>query len=115
MEHNFECLKCSKVFRTKQSLDKHFSENHANRYKFCPICELLVLKKNLARHLYTHENLKIYECQKCSMTYKTKYHLDRHNNIVHSGKNNICCVCGKAFTRKERLLTHIQNFHQLSN
>ena len=112
MDQSFKCTNCSIIFRTNQSLDKHFSEIHTNKYKFCTVCNLRVSKKKFACHLYTHENLKIYECQKCLLMYKTKYHLDRHFDEKHLGKNNICCSCGEAFTRKDKLQTHIQNFHR---
>lgn len=53
-----------------------------------------------------------YACNKCSSVLSTAIGLKVHHQHKHSGVKNHSCFCGKAFSLKETLKTHIRNVHK---
>lgn len=76
---HFPCQKCSRKFRSSDSLADH---------------ECIV-------------NARPFVCDICGLTYKTKGSLATHM-IIHSGiRRHSCEICGKAFTQRIALARHI--------
>ncbi|XP_072179791.1 uncharacterized protein [Diadema setosum] len=67
---------------------------------------------NLARHMRLHEGRKIYECERCSENFPTKWDLNRHVRAVHPGEVLCgqliykCDMCPKTFAKKWDLKRH---------
>ncbi|XP_076046587.1 uncharacterized protein LOC143028419 isoform X2 [Oratosquilla oratoria] len=78
--------KCSKTFKTQNSLNEHF--------------------------YFTH--LGAFECPKCNETFTSASALQKHNKLNHSNiKNdsNMCIFCTENFTHRTQLHQHITDEH----
>jgi uncharacterized Zn-finger protein len=78
----FECLECSKPFRTRDDLHRHkFIHSNSNVKKFaCEICEKrFVNRKNLVRHKSTHLTERNFICGLCQKSFKTGKELKMHD------------------------------------
>jgi hypothetical protein len=93
---NFDCDKCHQTFR--------FATSHANHVCqfWCYICHKTISNKaNLKIHMsYVHGigEAKLYTCDCCGRTYKSKRNIDSHmKNHMESTPFN-CGICGKGFS-----------------
>ena len=88
-----------------------------SKTKDCPICKKCVSKKNLKRHLSTHEpNRKIYDCMHCEKKYlrrdRYKTHLKECTRKPEAGPRTIqeykylCSLCGKQYKYKKNFERH---------
>ena len=80
--HGTFCLKCEKDFRSISMLKKHFAE------------------KNTENH---------FTCDKCGVSYSSKYTLQNHISTEHEGTRITCKrpKCGMTFKCKDQYKTHI--------
>lgn len=114
------CKKCSKMFRSQTSLDKHVENNHLCEKKFtCAICgksfkKLTILKQ----HEEIHNPFKIYvQCEICKTMMLMKS-MKLHMLIKHGNKyqeRKFSCECGKAFVYKKQLDKHYEAVHEKVN
>ncbi|KAH9492453.1 hypothetical protein Btru_029141 [Bulinus truncatus] len=80
--------------------------------KWCPHChETFSDGWDLKNHFTSvHKDVKMYICKFCDRVYQTAmglhYHIQRH-----SGKNYLCAVCNKTFTRDSTLKLHLRKIH----
>jgi hypothetical protein len=74
----------------------------------------------LRRHNTIHQNLRQWQCTNCPLSFRNKFNLERHFNILHAKKNIHSYVCPKcpdkgycksAFSTKWNLQRHIKNYH----
>ena len=82
------CDICSKTYRDKKSLDRHYD--------------------------VVHKALKNYKCQKCNKSYGRPENLAEHVRITHESngiKPFACEICQFRCSRKSRLKMHIANIH----
>lgn len=49
--------------------------------KECPICRVWTNKKNFARHMHVHSDLRAFRCKICDKGFKTRLNLTRHESI----------------------------------
>ena len=84
MEH--KCQICEKVFRNKQTLQKH--------------------TKNI------HEKMEVLKCNICNISFQNKYGLLSHTKTFHEQKKNDCRSCGKSFSTTQNLNKHIYKVHE---
>ncbi|XP_074336106.1 transcription factor IIIA-like [Apium graveolens] len=106
---------CMKYFTNEQCLKAHIQSCH--RYVTCEVCGTEQLKKNLKRHLLTHEARPSSERIKCSFedcihTFSTKSNLSQHMKAVHFEQKSFPCSipgCGMSFTFK-----HVRDNHEKS-
>ncbi|EEF28801.1 transcription factor IIIA [Ricinus communis] len=112
------CLEsgCMKHFSNSQCLRAHIQSCH--RYTTCEICGTKQLKKNLKRHLRTHESggssVERIKCQfkDCCHTFSNKTNLNQHVKAVHLEVKPFACGipgCDKRFSFK-----HVRDNHEKS-
>lgn len=76
----------------------------------CPMCDKKFRRKlNAQQHLITHVSKKDVKCEQCSFSCYTKSQLDVHQ--MKHAKRYGCDLCGKMFTYKFQLDTHVQAVH----
>ncbi|XP_071507668.1 uncharacterized protein [Diadema antillarum] len=99
--------------RTDTSDECNFSSHRnvsSTSSDFCHICRGRFV--NLARHMRLHEGRKIYECERCSENFPTKWDLNKHVRAVHPGEVSCgqliykCEMCPKTFIKKWDLKRH---------
>ncbi|KAI4341959.1 hypothetical protein MLD38_026627 [Melastoma candidum] len=108
------CSQCMKYFSNAGCLKEHMRVAH--QYVRCPVCGLKKLKKNLMRHLRTHEEMSS-DCESikcningCKRSFSSKSNLHQHIKARHDEtRPYICCFpdCGKAFAYK-----HVRDRHE---
>ncbi|KAK8691859.1 hypothetical protein V6N13_075354 [Hibiscus sabdariffa] len=106
---------CMKYFTNEQCLKAHVQSCHA--YINCQICGAKQLKKNIKRHLQTHESGGVaserIKCdfEGCLHTFSTKSNLRQHIKAVHEELRPYACSfgCGMKFSYK-----HVRDNHEKS-
>ncbi|CAJ2638780.1 unnamed protein product [Trifolium pratense] len=109
------CLEpgCMKVFTNAECLRAHVKSCH--QYVTCDTCGTKQLKKNMKRHLRTHEtstSLEPFKCEfkGCDRTFSTKSNLYTHQKAVHFQVKPFVCGfpnCGMRFAYK-----HVRDNHE---
>ena len=136
LDHTFKCRQCSDTFETKKKLAKHIIKEHGT----CNECgKKYKLKGNLARHKLSHyneltppppiESADTFSCSQCSNLFVSnkklaKHVLKEHGQICTASKSDdfskteirlTCKDCDKTFGKEQKLLIHIQKYHQIRN
>ncbi|KAL7174417.1 hypothetical protein ACSBR2_033638 [Camellia fascicularis] len=111
------CLEpgCMKNFTNLQCLKAHLQSCH--RHITCEVCGTKQLKKNIKRHLRTHEagcSSERINCnfKGCQHTFSTRSNLHQHEKAVHLELRRFACSipsCGMRFTFK-----HVRDKHEKS-
>ena len=112
MEHKrkhsklFKCKICNEGFYTEDKLEKHVSKETHNYA--CNQCDrVLISKQALMRHKLSHSE-KIHNCELCPRSFKTLRDVKNHKLGMHcENRDYICEVCGKGFSRREKLKRHL--------
>lgn len=106
---------CMKYFTNEECLKAHIQSCH--RHITCEFCGTKQLKKNIKRHLLTHDVKPPSERMKCSVkdcphTFSSKSNLSQHMKAVHLQQRPFACSfhgCGMRFTFK-----HVRDIHEKS-
>ncbi|XVF24778.1 hypothetical protein REPUB_Repub13aG0157000 [Reevesia pubescens] len=106
---------CMKYFTNEQCLKAHVQSCH--QYINCQICGTNQLKKNIKRHLRSHESGVASERIKCHFegclhTFSTQSNLCQHVKAVHEELKPFACSfsgCGMRFSYK-----HVRDNHEKS-
>ncbi|KAM7505185.1 hypothetical protein LguiB_004089 [Lonicera macranthoides] len=113
------CLEpeCMKYFTNEQYLRDHLQSCH--QHITCEICGTKQLKRNIKRHLRTHEPGPSAEIEKikcsykdCTRTFSTNSNLQQHIKAVHFEQKPFSCSipgCGMRFSFK-----HVRDNHEKS-
>ncbi|KAL1502087.1 hypothetical protein ABEB36_007285 [Hypothenemus hampei] len=132
------CTTCSRVFKDRQSLNKHLVNYHSDyeceickekvpskceiishiRFKhpsshlLCSVCEnILRSKEDLLEHLLDHDNSFV--CHFCGDTLSSKVKLKMHVLSLHRKILSLSCgICLKLFSTQHCLRTHVQKEHK---
>ncbi|XP_011628585.1 transcription factor IIIA [Amborella trichopoda] len=107
---------CMKHFTNIEALKDHLKSNH--RYVPCEVCGSRQLKKNMKRHLRTHDNKVSIERIKCPVRgcchiFTTISNLKKHEKAVHLELRPFTCRephCGRKFPYK-----HVRDNHEKSH
>ena len=104
--HKFLCQLCPAEFESNNSYHNHVAQHSDLALYRCTICiESFQKRHDLSRHVLTQHNddlPKQKSCQSCKLTFKTTFHLNRHNNTKHSNVKPFKCEqdgCEQAFAR----------------
>ncbi|KAK1413737.1 hypothetical protein QVD17_35517 [Tagetes erecta] len=106
---------CMKYFSNAQCLKAHLQSSH--QHITCEICGIKQLKKNIKRHLRTHEKVVSIDKIKCSfdgcnLTFSTSSNLQQHIKAAHFQQKPYACSissCGMRFSFK-----HVRDNHEKS-
>jgi len=104
---------CERSFGSASSLAYHKSSAHKSSNFSCshPGCnKTFKLNTLLKRHLATHNSERLYNCDTCGKSFKTKSNLQSHS-VVHSDSKFFCEECGQQFKHRTSLAAHIR-WHQ---
>ena len=76
----FKCIECGKEFKRKIVYVKHHRTVHKKERKYkCHFCNKDFLHgASLNLHLDFAHNSSKHECEKCELSFDTKYHLKKH-------------------------------------
>ncbi|KAF2368752.1 Zinc finger C2H2-type [Trinorchestia longiramus] len=81
----------------------------------CSICRnTLSTKESLRRHVLTkHIKQKVHQCEACDKSFVLSADLALHVKEQHGpdGVEVLLCMCGRKFTKRNSLLSHIRHFH----
>ncbi|KAK0578583.1 hypothetical protein LWI29_012822, partial [Acer saccharum] len=106
---------CMKYFTNKQCLEAHIRSCH--QHITCEICGSRQLKKNIKRHVLTHEERgpsERFKCEfkGCLLSFSAKSNLQQHVKAVHHEIKPFACGrvgCGMRFAYK-----HVRDKHEKS-
>ncbi|GAB2221698.1 hypothetical protein Drorol1_Dr00012883 [Drosera rotundifolia] len=106
------CIGCNKPFSNRTCLKTHLDSCH--RHVTCKICGCQHLRKNIRRHLRSHEvgSAERIRCdfEACGRTFSKKSNLQQHIRTVHHKHRRFVCGvdgCGMRFTLK-----HVRDNHE---
>ncbi|KAJ0049031.1 hypothetical protein Pint_16916 [Pistacia integerrima] len=105
---------CMKYFTNKQCLEAHIRSCH--QHITCEICGSRQLRKNIKRHIRTHEvndSPERIECtfKGCHHSFSTKSNLQQHVKAVHHEIRRFACgLCDMRFAYK-----HVRDNHEKSS
>ncbi|KAK3594555.1 hypothetical protein CHS0354_013317 [Potamilus streckersoni] len=103
------------IVKDSESTTPGINQESKEHWVRCIICCKTVYSEELVRHLQSHADLKLYECEHCNECF-----LSAMSYSEHMEKNYgeiVCCACGEAFTEKKDLIMHIRkhNFDVVLN
>ena len=65
-------------------------------------------------HMSTvHGSQRNFKCDRCILSFKTSKILQEHVENIHEGKKHKCDICGKLFSQKSGIYTHMRSVHKL--
>lgn len=112
------CPDCGKTVRGNNQLTLHIRKKHLMIKKYqCDLCSFASYGKYEIRshleHIHIPKEFKeMYACTLCSSVLSSAMGLRVHMQHKHSGLRPHSCFCGKNFSLRETLKTHIRNVHK---
>ncbi|KFA79552.1 hypothetical protein S40288_01085 [Stachybotrys chartarum IBT 40288] len=119
---------CEAAFDSKAALKRHREREHGALKFWCGECGLRTLPDGTEQRvgfttevlLQAHLKMEHQTCLFCEYKSNTKWELDKHVEMHHSGKTvedrktHECTYsgCGKRFTSKSNLTTHVRSAHE---
>ena len=101
-------------FKEKKKRIRPKVKPSVNACQFCG--KIFRFRNSMLRHERKHSGLR-FECNHCSGSYTTKYHLHRHNckakeaNPDYTLNRILCTQCGQGFTTNQSLREHFERQH----
>ena len=107
---NYICDQCDFRTKTPQSLKVHSLYHEAPKY-ICELCQYTSCSSaNFSSHKKTKHGTTQYKCDQCGEIFQYLRHLFRHQDN-HQALKFDCKICGKQFTRKDKLREHGHEVH----
>ncbi|XP_062553332.1 transcription factor grauzone-like isoform X2 [Armigeres subalbatus] len=108
--HLYGCEMCSKSFSSKEYLQLHNMQCHAEQVERpfkCDKCpKSFIQKGQLSSHMGRHQ---MYQCSKCDKVLAGKGSLSAHMVNMHSDEGkHICDTCGREFKTKQCFDNHVR-------
>ena len=104
----FKCESCTYTGYSHQSISTHYAVSHPPCY--CTVCGKVYSNPNaLARHMYSHQEKKEYECEDCYQKFSFESELTAHR-MKHRTTPAFTCMfpwCNKVFMRMSELNLHV--------
>lgn len=107
-EENVFCPDCEYRTTTKANLRNHKKSVHDTRVVACEICEQIVRRCRIAKHMRTH-SVKTYFCQPCNRGYRDRKDIARHILYSHQNQRCMCPYCGNDV---KNLRDHVKWMHK---
>ena len=130
-KEKLHCSMCEKKFVQRGSLNRHEVQihnsitgnlgNYAKKYKKkiisipCKICNKILKKQNLEKHMLIHTQEKPYKCDSCERSFRQQGILYRHTLQIHRRdklERLDCEVCGLTYFGKIALSYHMRYAHK---
>ncbi|XP_059173377.1 zinc finger protein 37-like isoform X2 [Physella acuta] len=114
----FPCSICQKKLKNKAGLVQHMrihEDKSSGKIFVCPKCsKKYSCETYLTYHISTiHTNRKFYDCHTCGKNFSFKHNLKTHMRL-HSPLKLFCCeVCGQGFNYKASLQSHLKSKHKV--
>jgi len=109
-ERPFHCDICGRGFSRFRSVAEHRRQHTGERPFVCDICaKQFFTSGELLKHRRYHSGEKPYHCSICGKQFLRCGEYTDHRR-VHAGEN-VCLICGKAFTRLHNMKEHMNSAH----
>lgn len=108
---------CTKVFKNRAALQKHF-KLHGAKLNICSECgTAFVEASKLKRHRLVHSGERPYQCEfpNCGKRFSLSHNLKTHMRLHTNDSNYQCKFCLKQYSQKVNLNIHIQKKHPISS
>ncbi|CAG0883486.1 unnamed protein product [Cyprideis torosa] len=116
------CNICSNYFANPQSFKRHQANVHGlgsrtgrtakeERAFLCCICSKGFTTQGLKAHMITHSDVRPFQCQLCSATFRRNGELKVHMLCIHAGEDGrqfVCALCSKRFVFQYLLNNHMK-------
>ena len=107
---NYICDQCDFRTKTPQSLKLHSLYHEAPKY-ICDLCQYTSCSSaNFSTHKKTKHGTTQHKCDQCGEVFQYLRHLVRHQDN-HQALRLSCRICGKQFSRKDKLEEHGREDH----
>jgi KRAB domain-containing zinc finger protein len=111
----FPCQECDSVFQKAKHLRHHTETVHCTDRKYvCTECgNSYKRSSHLRRHVQnTHSNSELV-CPRddCGKRFRGPEQLRKHLRLHDSKGSHACSLCGKSFSKKRQLESHIEKLH----
>lgn len=110
------CHLCPRTYVTKNKLNMHISKSHGPKtfkctYEGCT--KAFVANRKLKIHMLIHNDLKKYQCPKCSLSSNHINFIKRHNEAHHLGWRYTCVYpgCDLEYMHKKDITKHLSLHH----
>lgn len=105
-----KCQDCGKEYNNLQSLQTHHKNHISKNYECTKCTKVFKQPQTLADHLRRHYNLRNYACVICNKKFYKQFNVVEHMRI-HTGERPFKCDhCDRTFTRALLLRNHIKKF-----
>lgn len=107
---NYECTRCGKKFKARNSLRDHLLVHDGIRPYKCDLCDqTFVRRSHVATHKIIHSEVKPFSCKVCQKCFGRREHLRVHERI-HSGEKPFHCTkCERSFNQQAGLQAHLMS------
>ena len=111
------CEVCHEEFEDTFRLKVHTMSRHSSKDDLveirCKFCSEIFLSEQVCtdHELQVHGISPSFQCQVCLKSYSSQKTLKMHSFVHKRGNHLTCKFCGKKFTYKTRLKSHIKNHH----
>ena len=111
----YKCDECNQTFGDRGNLKRHEKSKHLKLRDQCPQCEITCTVGTLQRHIRAFHKVEVYQCEDCSLDFRSKYGLSSHINKAHREVpiEYVCEICrqGGFFSPQDKSI-HKKKFHK---
>ncbi|KAJ8916277.1 hypothetical protein NQ315_016418 [Exocentrus adspersus] len=117
----FECSECTKVFRSKYTMQRHMKVHTDRDNLRCKVCSKgFTRMADVKRHMSSHTGSKPYCCVVCNSSFtqsgSLSVHMRKHEEFKYLKKTprhveekpHLCSICGMAFKHSSTLTIHVR-------